>query len=79
MLLDQDGIIITLKSLELDGMFGPSLKVLVENNSDKSVTIQTRDSSINGVMADSMFPCEVGPSKKAIRQSLAQLTTVSSA
>ena len=64
-LLDQDGIVITLKSLEWGGMFGPSLKVLVENNSDKSITVQTRDSSINGIMADSMFSCEVGPDKKA--------------
>ena len=64
-LLDQDGIVITLKSLEGSGIFGPSLKVLVENNSDQSVTIQTRDSSINGIMADSMFSCEVGPGKKA--------------
>lgn len=64
-LLDQDGIVITLKSLEQGGMFGPSLKVLVENNSETSITVQTRQSSINGVMADAMFSCEVGPGKKA--------------
>lgn len=64
-LLDQDGIIITLKSLEYDGIFGPSLKVLVENNSDESITVQTRESSVNGIMAETMFSCEVGPDKKA--------------
>lgn len=64
-LLDQEGIVITLKSLELDGMFGPSLKVLVENSSDTSMTIQTRQSSVNGIMADTMFSCDVGPGKKA--------------
>lgn len=63
-LLDQEGILITLKSLELDELFGPSLKVLVENNSDKSITVQTRESSVNGIMADTMFSCEVGPAKK---------------
>ena len=40
-LLDQDGIVITLKSLEQGGMFGPSLKVLVENNSETLITVQT--------------------------------------
>ncbi len=64
-LLDQDGIIITLKSLEHDGMFGPSLKVLIENNSEESITVQIRDSSINGVMADAMFSSEVAPNKKS--------------
>ncbi len=64
-LLDQDGMIITLKSLKQDGIFGPSLKVLIENNSEKSVTVQIRDSSINGVMADAMFSSEVAPDKKA--------------
>lgn len=64
-LLDQDDIKITLKSLEFDGMFGPSLKVLVENNSEEPITVQTRDSSINDVMIESMFSCDVVSGKKA--------------
>ncbi len=64
-LLDQNGVIITLKSLEQGGMFGPSLKVLIENNSEKSITVQIRNSSINGIMADAMFSSEVAPNKKA--------------
>ncbi len=63
-LLDKDGIKITLKSLS-DDIFGPSLKVLVENNSDISVTVQIRDSSINGVMVDAIFSCDVQNGKKA--------------
>lgn len=39
--------------------------VLVENNSDESITVQTRESSVNGIMAETMFSCEVGPDKKA--------------
>lgn len=64
-LLDQNDIVITLKSLQQDGMFGPALKVLIENNTEKSITVQVRDSSINGVMADAMFSCEVAANKKA--------------
>lgn len=64
-LLDQDDIVITAKSLQQDDMFGPSLKVLIENNSAKGITVQIRDSSINGVMADAMFSCDVAANKKA--------------
>lgn len=64
-ILDQEGLIITVKSLELDDVFGPSLKVLVENNSDQSITAQIRESSINGIMLEPMFSCEVGVGKKA--------------
>ncbi len=63
-LLDQDGIVITLKSLEQDGLFGPALKVLIENNSEKLITVQTRDSSINGIMADTIFSSDIAPNKK---------------
>lgn len=64
-LLDKEGIIITLKSFSTDNIFGPSLKVIVENNSDEDVTVQTRNSAINGVMIESMFSCEVVTGKKA--------------
>lgn len=64
-ILEQGDIIITLKSLQLDGMFGTALKVLVENNSQNSITVQIRDSSINGVIVDTLFSCEVGSNKKA--------------
>lgn len=64
-LLDQDGIKVTLKSLEFEGMFGPSLKVLVENDTEEPITVQTRDSSINDVMVETMFSSEVASGKKA--------------
>lgn len=64
-ILDQDDIIITLKSLENDSFFGPSLKILVENNSEKAVTVQTRNSSVNGIMIETMFSVDVEPGKKS--------------
>lgn len=64
LLLDQDGIKVTANSLT-DGVFGPSLKVCVENNRDSSVTVQVRDLAINDVMADCFFSCDVAPGKKA--------------
>lgn len=64
-LIDKSGIVVTLKSLDMDSMFGPSLKVLVENNSVTSVTVQVRDCSINGIMTDCIFSSNVAPGKKA--------------
>lgn len=64
-ILDQDGIVITLKSLSQDNVFGPSLKVLIENNTEKSITVQIIDSSVNDVMVDPMFSCDVAPNKKS--------------
>ena len=64
-ILDQDDIKITLKSLSFDGWIGPELKVLIENNSEKGVTIQTRDSAVNGVMIDTTFSASVEPDKKS--------------
>ena len=64
-LLNQEAIIITLKSLSTDSIWGLSLKVLVENNRDEGITVQTRNSAINGVMIESMFSCDVAVGKKA--------------
>ena len=64
-LLDSEGIIITLKSFSTDSFFGPSLKVLVENNRDEDITVQIRNSAINDVMIEGMFSCDVVSGKKA--------------
>lgn len=63
--LDHDGITVTVKSLEMDGTWGPRLKVFVENKRDNSVTIQVRDLAINDIMVESIFSCEVAAGKQA--------------
>jgi hypothetical protein len=63
-LFEQQGIKLTLKGFE-DSLFGPELKVLVENNSDVPITVQTRDVSVNGYMMSAvMFSSDVAPGKK---------------
>ena len=63
---DQNDIIITVKSLNFeDSFFGPSLKLIVENNSAQNITAQIRNLSINNVMVDSIFSCDVASGKKA--------------
>lgn len=64
-ILDQGGIKITLKSIDYDAWYGPELKVLIENNSTLGMTVQTRNSAVNGVMIDSLISVSVEPGKKA--------------
>lgn len=63
---DQDGIIITATGIDLKGSFmGPEIKLLIENNSEKKLTVQARNVSVNGYMVDTSMSAEVSPGKKA--------------
>ncbi|MDR1564133.1 MAG: hypothetical protein LBS74_04160 [Oscillospiraceae bacterium] len=64
-LLEKDGVKITLKSIEFGGLFGPELKVLIENDSANNITVQTRDSVVNGFMVDFILDEEVEIGKKS--------------
>ena len=63
-LLDEAGVKVTAKSLE-SNWYGPQIKLLVENNSGKNLTVQSRNESINGYMCETMFSCDVDDGKKA--------------
>ncbi len=63
---DQDGIRITIKELDTeDSFFGPALKVLVENGSSENITVQVRNVSINDIVVESTFSCDVASGKMA--------------
>lgn len=64
-LYDQNDIKITAKSFEPKGLFGPSIKLLIENNSTKSMTVQTRNCSVNGYMIETMLSSDVAAGKKS--------------
>lgn len=63
-LLDQDGIRATATGLDSDGN-GPMINVLLENDTDRSVTLQTLRVSINGIMFSPAFFSEVAAGKKS--------------
>lgn len=56
---------ITVAGFNNDDFYGPSIKVLIENNSTKNITFQTANSSLNGVMIETMFSSDVAAGKKA--------------
>lgn len=64
-LLEQDGIKITAKELAEDSLWGPELKVLIENSSDKNVTVQVRSMSVNGIMTEPLFSVDIAAGKSA--------------
>ncbi len=63
-ILDQNGIRVIAKNLE-DSIYGPSITLLLENDSAQDLTFQARNVSVNGYMVDSMFSCDVVKGKKA--------------
>ncbi len=65
-IFDEGDITITAKSIDYDNWYGPSLIILIENNSSTSVTVQTRNSVINGYMIDSLVSEQVAPGKKSV-------------
>lgn len=64
-LVDEAGIKITAKSLEVDEVFGPEIKLLIENNSGKDLTFQCRNASVNGYMVETMMSVDVVNGKRA--------------
>lgn len=62
---NQNDIIVTVTGFDMDETFGPEISVLIENNSDKGITVQPRNSSVNGYMIDLQMSCDVAPGKKA--------------
>ncbi len=64
-LYEEGGLKITATSLDMSEFLGPELKVLIENNTEKDLTIQARDVSINDLMIEPTFSSDVAAGKKA--------------
>lgn len=65
-LVDEAGIKITATGYDPDqGAFGPGISLLIENSSGQNLTVQTRDSSVNGYMVETVMSCDIAAGKKA--------------
>ena len=64
-LVDDDIAKIVLTEKVNDEIFGPTYNFLIENKSDAKIIVQSRDTSIDGVMQEPIFSVEVMPDKKA--------------
>lgn len=64
-LLDKDGIVITAKEYVTDSIWGDGIKLLIENNSDKTVGIGCEALIVNNYMITDLFSSEIAAGKKA--------------
>lgn len=63
-IFQQDGIKVTYTGIS-ETFMGPKVDFIVENGTDTDITLQARHVSVNGVMTDAVFSCEVTSGKKA--------------
>lgn len=64
-ILDRDDIMITAKEYVTDSIWGDGIKLLLENNSDKTVTVGCKALIVNHYMISDLFSVEVASGKKA--------------
>ncbi len=64
-LIDQDGIKVTATGYETDSFWGEGIKLLLENETDKTVSIGCNALIVNDYMISDMFVSEVAAGKKA--------------
>lgn len=65
--VDEDGIKIVVKKMNSsDSFWGADIYLYLENNTDKNITVQAKDVSINGYMVDPFFSCDIVAGKKAV-------------
>ena len=60
LVLDHEGLKITAKELDMNGSLGPTLRLLIENETNRNVTVQVRDMSVNGCMIAPLLSSAVG-------------------
>ena len=64
-LYDEAGIKITAMGLSEGSLFGPQIDLVIENNSDAGVAVQSGVCTVNGWVIESTLSQEVLPGKKA--------------
>ncbi len=64
-LIDQDGIKITATEYTTDSIWGDGIKLLIENETDKTVTVGCNALIVNDYMISDLFVSEVAAGKKA--------------
>ena len=62
---DANGIVITAKEYSTDSIWGDGIKFLIENNSDKNITVSTNATIVNNYMVEDLFYASVAAGKKS--------------
>jgi len=67
-LASTDACVVTATGFDTDGIWGPTLNILLENKSDKTLMFTAEGATVNGFMCDPYWACEVPAGKKANSQ-----------
>lgn len=62
---DQDGIVITAVEYEVDSFWGDSIKFLIENNTEKNLSVTTDAVIVDDYMVTDLFYADVAAGKKS--------------
>lgn len=65
-LFDQDGIKVTAQYVDENSFWGKAVVMLVENNTDKIINVNSNNVSVNGFMMTDFYYAEVYPHKKSV-------------
>lgn len=64
-LYEQDGLKISTDGYSETGTFGPSIRLLLENDGSEDVVVQVNECTVNGYMTDTVLSADVMAGKKA--------------
>ena len=64
-LLDQEGLKITAKEYTVDPIWGPSIKILIENDSSKNLGVSCNALIVNNYMVNDLFSKTIAAGKKS--------------
>jgi hypothetical protein len=65
LVFDDEDIKIWVKSFDDNGIFGPSLELLIENNREEDIMVQVRGTTVNDVVVNTIFSVNVSAGKEA--------------
>ena len=60
-----ENIKVTYLGTENNKVFGPELKLKIENLSEQNISLSIKNSSVNGIMIDAVFYADITPGKTA--------------
>ena len=64
-LVENEIVKIVFTGIDKNNSEGPGIKVEIENKIDKTVVVQAMDTSVDNLMSEPMFMCELSPKGKA--------------
>lgn len=65
LVFEDEDIKIWVKSFDDNGIFGPSLELLIENNREEDIMVQVRGTTVNDVVVNTIFSVNVSAGKEA--------------